>query len=238
MGRAADALLSPGQNPPQRCSGGFFCSVGAVGRGDGAAERALEIQPDTPTLQRSFIFPLSHTMQTDPQTPPTADSQTGEGTPHQELIPEPVLGDELAQAREEISTLNDQLLRARAEVENIRRRAEDETAKARKFAVEGFAESLLPVKDSLEAALADTSGKPEVLKQGVELTLSQLKSAFERNRLVEISPAAGDKFDPALHQAISVQPAQQPAGTVVSVLQKGYRIADRTLRPALITVAQ
>ena len=123
-------------------------------------------------------------------------------------------------------------------MENIRRRAEDEAAKARKFAVEGFAESLLPVKDSLEAALADTSGKPDVLKQGVELTLSQLKSAFERNRLQEIAPAAGDKFDPTLHQAISVQPAEQPSGTVVSVLQKGYRIAERTLRPALVTVAQ
>ncbi|MGA8010076.1 MAG: nucleotide exchange factor GrpE [Thiomonas sp.] len=177
-------------------------------------------------------------MQTDPQTPPSADPQATEGPSHQDLIPEPVLADELAQAQEEISKLTDQLLRAHAEVENIRRRAEDETAKARKFAVEGFAEALLPVKDSLEAALADTSGKPEVLKQGVELTLSQLKAAFERNRLQEISPAAGDKFDPALHQAISVQPCDQPAGTVASVLQKGYRIADRTLRPALITVAQ
>ncbi|OZB73514.1 MAG: nucleotide exchange factor GrpE [Thiomonas sp. 14-64-326] len=176
-------------------------------------------------------------MQTDPQTPPSDDPQTADGA-HQELIPEPVLSDELAQAQEEITKLNDQLLRARAEVENIRRRAEDEAAKARKFAVEGFAESLLPVKDSLEAALADTSGKPDVLKQGVELTLSQLKSAFERNRLLEIAPAAGDKFDPTLHQAISVQPAEQPSGTVVSVLQKGYRIAERTLRPALVTVAQ
>ena len=177
-------------------------------------------------------------MQTDPQTPPSDDPQASAGAPHQDLIPEPVLGDELAQAQEEIGKLNDQLLRARAEVENIRRRAEEETAKARKFAVEGFAEALLPVKDSLEAALADTSGKPDVLKQGVELTLSQLKSAFERNRLQEIAPTPGEKFDPALHQAISVQPTDQPSGTVASVLQKGYRIAERTLRPALITVAQ
>lgn len=194
-------------------------------------------------------------MQTDPQTPPSEDpdpqathSEHQEWIPepdpqathsgHQELIPEPVLSDELAQAQEEIAKLNDQLLRARAEVENIRRRAEEEAAKARKFAVESFAEALLPVKDSLEAALADTSGKPEVLKQGVELTLSQLKSAFERHRLLEIAPAAGDKFDPTLHQAISVQPAEQPSGTVVTVLQKGYLIAERTLRPALITVAQ
>jgi molecular chaperone GrpE len=189
-------------------------------------------------MERSFLSSPFRTMQTDPQTPPSADPQAAEGAPHQDLIAEPVLLDELAQAQDEISKLNDQLLRARAEVENIRRRAEDETAKARKFAVESFAESMLPVKDSLEAALADTSGKLEVLKQGVELTLSQLKSAFERNRLLEIAPAVGDKFDPAVHQAISVQPAEQPAGTVASVLQKGYRIADRTLRPALITVAQ
>ncbi len=194
-------------------------------------------------MQVSFFLTL-HTMQTDPaaapQSPPPADAQQpqNDAAQHQELIPEPVLSDELAQAQEEIARLGDQLLRARAEVENIRRRAEEEVAKTRKFAVETFAEALLPVKDSLEAALADTSGKIDVLKQGVELTLSQLKSAFERNRLQEIAPAAGDKFDPALHQAISVQPAEQASGTVVSVLQKGYRIAERTLRPALVTVAQ
>ena len=185
-------------------------------------------------------------MQTSPETPSSSDSHTtpsadpraaADASPH-DLIPEPAVADELAQAQEEIAKLNDQLLRARAEVENIRRRAEEETAKARKFAVESFAEALLPVKDSLEAALADTSGKPEVLKQGVELTLNQMKSAFERNRLQEIAPAPGDKFDPALHQAISVQPAELPSGTVASVLQKGYRIAERTLRPALVTVAQ
>ena len=178
-------------------------------------------------------------MQTDTNDiPPAPQAQPEEGAPHLDLIPEPALADELAQAQDEIAKLNDQLLRARAEVENIRRRAEEESAKARKFAVEGFAEALLPVKDSLEAALADASGKPEVLREGVELTLGQLKAAFDRNRLAEIAPAAGDKFDPALHQAISMLPAGQPAGTVVSVLQKGYRIAERTLRPALVTVAQ
>jgi len=178
-------------------------------------------------------------MQTDTNDTPPASQQTpDDGAPHLDIIPEPSPADELAQAQDELVRLNDQLLRARAEVENIRRRADEESAKARKFAVEGFAEALLPVKDSLEAALADTSGKPEVLRQGVELTLSQLKSAFERNKLVEIAPAGGDRFDPALHQAISMQPAEQPSGTVVSVLQKGYRIAERTLRPALVTVAQ
>lgn len=184
-------------------------------------------------------------MQTDPQTPPTDASQAAQPAPHpaqpaphQELIPEPSLADELAQAKEEIAKLTDQLLRARAEVENIRRRSEEEIAKVRKFAVESFAEALLPVKDSLEAALADDSGKIDVLRQGVELTLNQLKAAFERNRLQDIAPAAGDKFDPALHHAVSMQAADQPSGTIVAVLQKGYRIAERTLRPALVSVAQ
>ena len=143
----------------------------------------------------------------------------------------------LKAAQDELETLKDQFLRAKAEAENTRRRAEEETAKARKFAVESMAQELLPVKDSLEAALADTSGKIETLKQGVELTLSQLRGAFERNRIQELAPAAGERFDPTRHQAISAVPAQQPPNTVVNVLQKGYALAERTLRPALVTVA-
>ncbi|OZB44066.1 MAG: nucleotide exchange factor GrpE [Thiomonas sp. 15-66-11] len=143
----------------------------------------------------------------------------------------------LKAAQDELETLKDQFLRAKAEAENTRRRAEEEAVKARKFAVESMAQELLPVKDSLEAALADTSGKIETLKQGVELTLSQLRSAFERNRIQELAPAAGERFDPTRHQAISTVPAQQPPNTVVNVLQKGYALAERTLRPALVTVA-
>ncbi len=143
----------------------------------------------------------------------------------------------LKAAQDELETLKDQFLRAKAEAENTRRRAEEEAVKARKFAVESMAQELLPVKDSLEAALADTSGKIETLKQGVELTLSQLRSAFERNRIQEMAPAAGERFDPTRHQAISTVPAQQPPNTVVNVLQKGYALAERTLRPALVTVA-
>lgn len=143
----------------------------------------------------------------------------------------------LKAAQDELETLKDQFLRAKADAENTRRRAEEETAKARKFAVESMAQELLPVKDSLEAALADSSGKIETLKQGVELTLSQLRSAFERNRIQEVAPEAGERFDPTRHQAISAVPAQQAPNTVVSVLQKGYALADRTLRPALVTVA-
>ena len=132
--------------------------------------------------------------------------------------------------------VSDAYLRAKAEAENIRRRAEDEISKARKFAVESFADSLLPVKDSLEAAIALPGATAEQLLEGVHATLRQLSSALERNRVVEINPAAGAKFDPHQHQAISVVPAEQEANTVVAVLQKGYLISDRVLRPALVTV--
>ena len=133
--------------------------------------------------------------------------------------------------------LSDAYLRAKAEAENTRRRAEEEIAKARKFAVESFAESLLPVRDSLEAAIAIPSATPEQLLEGVHATLRQLTTALERNKVVEVNPPAGAKFDPHQHQAISVVPAQQEPNTVVAVLQKGYTIADRVLRPALVTVS-
>jgi len=131
----------------------------------------------------------------------------------------------------------DAYLRAKAEAENTRRRAEEEMSKARKFAVEAFAESLLPVKDSLEAAIAIQAATPEQLLEGVHATLRQLSAALERNKVLEINPKAGTKFDPHQHQAISVVPADQEANTVVAVLQKGYLIAERVLRPALVTVA-
>jgi molecular chaperone GrpE len=143
---------------------------------------------------------------------------------------------ELANVKAQNATLADQYLRAQADVQNARRRADEEISKARKFAVEGFADSLLPVLDSLEAGLAIQSATPEQIREGAEATLRQLKSALERNKVVEINPTAGTKFDPHHHQAISVVPAQQDANTVVTVLQKGYLIADRVLRPALVTV--
>ena len=133
--------------------------------------------------------------------------------------------------------VSDAYLRAKAEAENTRRRAEDEISKARKYAVDSFAESLLPVKDSLEAAIAIQSATPEQLLEGVHATLRQLTAALERSKVLEINPAPGTKFDPHQHQAISVVPAEQDPNTVVAVLQKGYMISDRVLRSALITVA-
>ena len=143
---------------------------------------------------------------------------------------------ELAILQAKNTELADSYLRAKAETENARRRADDEVSKARKFAVESFAESLLPVADSLEAALSIKDATLEQFREGSEATLKQLKSALERNKVIEINPAAGTRFDPHQHQAISMVPADQEANTVVSVLQKGYLIAERVLRPALVTV--
>lgn len=145
---------------------------------------------------------------------------------------------ELEELKAKSSDLADQYLRAKAEADNVRRRAEEEVSKARKFGIESFAESMLPVIDSLDAALAIQNATPEQLREGSDATLRQLTSALERNKVLAINPAAGEKFDPHYHQAISMVLADQPSNTVVSVLQKGYVIADRVLRPALVTVAQ
>lgn len=147
------------------------------------------------------------------------------------------LTNENADLKAKNADLADQFLRAKAEAENARRRADEEISKARKFAVESFAESLLPVLDSFEAGLAIQEATVPQLREGSEATLKQLRSALERNKVVAISPEVGARFDPNQHQAISLVPADQPTNTVVTVLQKGYLIAERVLRPALVTVA-
>ncbi len=184
---------------------------------------------------------MSEPKQTPPSEPtgqpePVMDP-TQAPTPHE--LPVDPLSEalaELALVQAKNADLADQFLRAKAEVENARRRADEEISKARKFAVEAFAESLLPVADSLTAGLAIADATSEQLREGSEATLRQLKSALERHKVIEINPQAGAKFDPHQHQAISVVPAEQEANTVVSVLQNGYLIADRVLRPALVTV--
>ena len=144
---------------------------------------------------------------------------------------------EVAALQAKIADMQDQYVRGQAEVQNARRRADEEVSKARKFALESFADSLLPVVDSLEAGLAVQNATPEQIREGAEATLRQLISALERNKVIAINPAAGAKFDPAQHQAISVVPAEQEPNTIVTVLQKGYLIAERVLRPALVTVS-
>jgi molecular chaperone GrpE len=179
-----------------------------------------------------------------PHTPSSAEAAQYQSTEDMAAnqaasAPDPLLDAqaELAALQAKSGELADQFLRAKAEAENARRRAEDEISKARKFAVESFAESLLPVADSLEAGLVIQDATPEQIREGAEATLRQLLAALERNKVIAIAPAPGTKFDPHQHQAISVVPAEQEANTVVSVLQKGYLISDRVLRPALVTVA-
>jgi molecular chaperone GrpE len=150
---------------------------------------------------------------------------------------EPDIADRLKRAEAEIAELKDAWLRARADVENVRRQSAESVARAHKFAVEKFAEDLLPVRDALEQSLAVPNATPEQLRAGVELTLRQIDSAFGRAQLVEIDPA-GEKFDPHRHQAMQLVESDQPANTVVQVMQKGYALNDRVLRPALVTVAK
>jgi molecular chaperone GrpE len=179
-----------------------------------------------------------------PHTPQSADAAQYQSTEDLATSQAMAPGDPLAEAQAELAALQaksgelaDQFLRAKADAENARRRAEEEIAKARKFAVESFAESLLPVADSLEAGLIIQDATPEQIREGAQATLRQLQAALERNKVIAIAPTAGTKFDPHQHQAISVVPADQEANTVVNLLQKGYLIADRVLRPALVTVA-
>lgn len=148
------------------------------------------------------------------------------------------LEQQLSATEAKLAEMHDAFMRAKAEGENIRRRAQEDVSKAHKFAVESFAEAMLPVRDSLEMALKVETPSIESLKEGVEMTLKQMTAAFEKNRLVEVMPAVGDKLDPMKHQAVAVVPADQEANTVVNVLQKGYMIADRLLRPAIVTAAQ
>jgi len=144
---------------------------------------------------------------------------------------------DLAALQAKSAELADQYLRAKAEAENARRRAEEEMSKARKYAVESFAENMLPVVDSLEAGLVIKDATSEQIREGAQATLRQLTAALERNKVVAIAPAPGTKFDPHQHQAITVVPSELDANCVVSVLQKGYSIAERVLRPALVTVS-
>ena len=134
--------------------------------------------------------------------------------------------------------LADQYLRAKAEAENARRRAEEDIAKTRKFAVESFAEGMLPVVDSLEAGLLLKDATPEQIREGAQATLRQLTATLERNKVIAISPDAGAKFDPHRHQAISMLPSDKEPNTVINVLQKGYTLHDRVIRPALVTVSR
>jgi len=144
----------------------------------------------------------------------------------------------LAETQARLDEQRDAWMRAVAEAENVRKRAQADIAAAHKFAVERFAESLLPVMDSLEAALGADAESPQALRDGVELTLRQLKAAFQKANLAEIVPAAGERFDPHKHQAMAVVESPAEPNTVVAVMLKGCSLHDRIIRPALVTVAK
>ena len=151
--------------------------------------------------------------------------------------PAPDLAELLKKAEKEVTDLRDAWLRARADAENTRKQAQADIAKTYKYAIEKFAEDLLPVKDALEQTLTAENVTPETLKSGAELTLKALEAAFGRAQITEINPV-GEKFDPYRHQAMMTVESREPPNTVVTVYQKGYLINDRTLRPALVAVAK
>src|SRR5919197_2704914 len=148
------------------------------------------------------------------------------------------LEQQLAEAQAKAESNREAMLRALADAENARKRYQAEAANAQKYALERFAESLLPVMDSLEAALSNPTASPQALRDGVELTLRQLTQALEKSRVTPISPTAGERFDPHRHQAMAAVEADSEPNTVVAVMQKGYQLHDRVLRPALVTVAK
>jgi molecular chaperone GrpE len=144
----------------------------------------------------------------------------------------------LAEAQAKLDEQRDAWLRALADAENARKRAQADIAQARKYAAERIVEELLPVMDSLEAALGAAGANPDALRAGVELTQRQLRQAFERAGVAEVNPGAGQRFDPHRHQAMSAVEADQEPNTVLAVMQKGYTLHDRVVRPALVTVAK
>lgn len=186
-------------------------------------------EPDQPTppagaedipVDTTAPAPLSETPSEEPKVAPAADT-----------------GELLRQAESKAQEHHDAWLRARAEADNIRKRTQIELANAYKYAIESLATELLPVKDSLEATLAADVAVLEALRSGVDLTLKQLNAVFEKVNLKEIDPI-GEKFDPHQHQAISMLPSEKEPNTVINVLQKGYKLHDRVIRPALVTVAK
>ncbi len=178
------------------------------------------------------------------------DPSVAGAEPEKELSPKPQSGNveseqsgatpveaALLHAEQKAQEFHDAWLRAKAETENIRKRGQAEVTSAHKYAIEALAVELLPVRDSLEATLASDAVAIDVLRSGVELTLKQLGAAFDKANLKEINPV-GLKFDPHQHQAISMLPSDRESGTVINVLQKGYSLHDRVIRPALVTVAK
>ena len=186
------------------------------------------MQEQEPSLETSQASPAGDGRVEDGQSAGTAPS------PGSEMLSLPAM---LERAELQAQELRDAWLRAKAECDNVRKRAQTDIANAHKYALESFAAALLPVRDSLEAALTADKATAEALRQGVELTLKQLDSAFDKFAIKEVNPV-GEKFDPHKHQAMTTVESDKAPNTVVHVLQKGYLLNDRVLRPALVTVSK
>jgi len=177
---------------------------------------------------------------------PEGEAQADDSQAHEPGDAEPedqvsILTRQLAEAESKVSDYWDKLLRLQAEMENQRKRAQNDVTKARKFALEGIVNDLLPVRDSLEMGLAAAmldDADPKSIVEGAELTLKMLTQLFEKNNIVEINPV-DEKFDPEFHQAMSMQEVEGKApNTVTSVMQKGYTLNERLVRPALVMVSK
>jgi molecular chaperone GrpE len=193
-------------------------------------------QNEHPNAAPPAVEPAANATQATPSAAaPAAQPSAAAATAEPDALAEALK--RIAELEAKNTELSDQWVRAQADMQNTRRISIEEVAKARKFAVESFADNLIPVIDSIEAGLAVTDASPEQIREGAQATLRQFNSALERSKVLAINPAQGAKFDPTQHQAISMVPAEQTANTIVTVLQKGYTIAERVLRPALVTVA-
>jgi molecular chaperone GrpE len=171
---------------------------------------------------------------------PTPDPQTPEpeGSVQAGSPPAKSLEERLAEAETRVGESRETALRALAEADNVRKRAAAEVAGAHKYALERFVESLLPVVDSLEAALGAARETPDPVRNGIELTLKQLRGVLEKAGVTDIAPDGGAKFDPNWHQAMAAVESDAEPNTVVAVLQRGWRLHERVIRPALVTVAK
>src|SRR5690625_188048 len=207
-------------------------SVNKPGHSKPESQTSVQQAQDTPEHKEDADTPTvdAHAEENGAPEQPPVESMDPAESESPELVA-------LREAEEKIAKYHDELLRAKAEVENIRRRSQEEVSKARKFGIESFAESLVPVIDSMEAAMAQPDQDATAWQEGMEATLRQLLSAFERNALKAVNPEPGERFDPHTHQAISSIPSTQPEGSIAQVLQKGYTIAERVLRPALVMVS-
>jgi molecular chaperone GrpE len=180
----------------------------------------------------------AHAAPEDPPMPVATDAPAQDAIPDAgPADPAPDIPALLKKAEDEALQLKDAWLRARADIENLRKQGANDVARAHKYAIEKFAGELLQVKDALESTLAAGDASPQALRDGVELTLKQLAAAFEKAQVAEIDPA-GQKFDPHLHMAMTTVESEEAPNTVVQVFQKGYRLVDRVLRPALVSVAR